>query len=246
MQDLRYWCIYPSSSFKWARMLFQVVGLYVAFIISSVVCMNIWVLYLLIHMLSEFLVLSLFRDLWYCVAFLTFPSPALSSSWNCWVWLFLALDCNCSSCAVAFWSFAVGIGSYWLATWNFELEYDCCCYCLFPQGFTFSLRNDGHSYISDNVIGTHSDRKWWSQTACGDPVWSDNAMSCQRSPASFLLPPSPPNQRTHKLEALIRVPIRVHGNFFWPFDGLPSLQWGEWGFKTVTGFLKIKGLKGLE
>ena len=71
-----------------------------------------------------------------------------------------------------------------------------------------------------------------TRTACGDPDWSNNAMSCQRSPASL-----PNTQRSHRLEALIRVPVQVQGNFlaiWW----LPSLQWGEWGFET--GFLAFR------
>ena len=48
-----------------------------------------------------------------------------------------------------------------------------------------------------------------TRTASGDPVWSDYAMSCQRSPASFLLPPP----KVPQARSLVRVPIRVHGNF---------------------------------
>ena len=43
------------------------------------------------------------------------------------------------------------------------------------------------------------------QTARGGPIWSDNAMSSQRSPASFLLPLLPKIQRTRRLKAVIRV-----------------------------------------
>ena len=39
-----------------------------------------------------------------------------------------------------------------------ELVFDCCCCYLFPQVFTFSLRNDAHPYIGDNVMGTHFHR----------------------------------------------------------------------------------------
>ena len=71
-----------------------------------------------------------------------------------------------------------------------------------------------------------------TRTASSDPVWPDNAISCQHSHASFLLLPLPNTRRTHRLEALIRLPILVHCNFL-AFDGLPSLLWGGWDFKTV-------------
>ena len=51
-------------------------------------------------------------------------------------------------------SFAVWIGSHRLATVSLDLEYDGYCCCFLPQVFTFSLRNDAHSCISDNVMGT--------------------------------------------------------------------------------------------
>ena len=40
-------------------------------------------------------------------------------------------------------------------------------------------------------LGSEVDPRIRTRTASGDPYWSDNAMSGQRSPASLLLPPSP-------------------------------------------------------
>ena len=87
-----------------------------------------------------------------------------------------------------------------------------------------------------------------TRTASYDPDWSANAMSSQRSPAyGCVLPPaslSPNTQSAHRLEAFIRVPIRVHGIAFGHLMVLPSLQRGEWGFKTGFGYLMIDGVWG--
>ena len=58
-------------------------------------------------------------------------------------------------------------------------------------------------------LGSEVDPRIRTRTASGDPYWSDNAMSGQRSPASSC----PITQRSPRLEALIRIPIRVHGKF---------------------------------
>ena len=60
-------------------------------------------------------------------------------------------------------------------------------------------------------LGSEVDPRIRTRTASGDPYWSDNAMSGQRSPASLLLPHHP--KKPPRLEALIRTPIRVHGKF---------------------------------
>ena len=124
-------------------------------------------------------VLSLFQVL-FRASELAFPKTAFPS-WNWWVllfrlklWLLCYLDWRPLAGNLKSWSWiwwlsllfclrcAVWIGSHWLATWSLDLEFDGYCWqfaAVLPQVFTFSLRNDAHSYISDNVMGTQCDLK---------------------------------------------------------------------------------------
>ena len=121
------------------------------------------------------LVLSLFQDL-FCVSELAFPSLRFLLEIDEYYYL----DWNCGCCAIwigahwlATWNLELGYDGYSccfasgvhrvlseLAPISWQLEVlilnMTAIAAVLPRVFTLSLRNDAHSYISDNVMGTHN------------------------------------------------------------------------------------------
>ena len=71
-----------------------------------------------------------------------------------------------------------------------------------PGSFHKCLLNRWPNVETAVDLESEVDPRIRTRTASGDPVWSDNAISGQRSPSSFLLPPSSPTPKDPQARSL--------------------------------------------